>query len=46
MRCIRAGLLESSVMPHANSVALMHNLDTMRDQIGLVYRSDLSADQA
>ena len=46
MRCIRAGLLESPVMPHADSVALMHNLDTMRGQIGLVYRSDHSAEQA
>ena len=40
MRCIRAGLLESPVMPPAESVALMHNLDTMRGQIGLVYRAD------
>ena len=40
MRCIRAGLLESPVMPHADSVALMHNLDTMRGQIGLVYTAD------
>jgi predicted dehydrogenase len=40
VRCIRAGLLESPVMPPAESVALMHNLDTMRGQIGLVYRAD------
>ena len=40
MRCIRVGLLESPVMPHADSVALMHNLDTMRGQIGLVYTAD------
>jgi len=40
MRCIRAGLLESPIMPQAESVALMHNLDTMRGQIGLVYRAD------
>ncbi|MFW8695295.1 hypothetical protein, partial [Mesorhizobium japonicum] len=42
MRCIRAGLLESPIMPHDESVALMANLDAMRRQIGLVY----SADQA
>ncbi|WP_300756818.1 Gfo/Idh/MocA family oxidoreductase [Janthinobacterium sp.] len=42
MRCIRAGLLESPIMPHDESVALMANLDAMRGQIGLVY----SADQA
>lgn len=42
MRCIRAGLLESPIMPHHESVALMGNLDAMRRQIGLVY----SADQA
>ena len=40
VRCIRAGLLESPVMPPAESVVLMHNLDTMRGQIGLVYRAD------
>ena len=27
-------------MPHADSVALMRNLDTMRGQIGLVYQAD------
>ena len=46
MRCIRAGLLESPVMPHADSVALMTHLDTMRGQIGLVYRADHGADPA
>ena len=40
MRCIRAGQLESPLMPHADSVALMHHLDTMRGQIGLVYSAD------
>ncbi|MFZ4874700.1 Gfo/Idh/MocA family protein [Janthinobacterium sp. Mn2066] len=42
MRCIRAGLPESPIMPHDESVALMASLDAMRRQIGLVY----SADQA
>jgi len=40
MRCIRAGLLESPVMPHDESVALMASLDAMRRQIGLVYSAD------
>lgn len=41
MRCIRAGLIESPAMPHAESIALMEVLDTMRGQIGLVYDADL-----
>ena len=40
MRCIRAGLLESPIMPHDESVALMASLDAMRHQIGLVYSAD------
>ncbi|CDG80953.1 Gfo/Idh/MocA family protein [Janthinobacterium agaricidamnosum] len=41
MRCIRAGLIESPLMPHAESVELMGVLDTMRGQIGLTYQADL-----
>ncbi len=41
MRCIRAGLIESPLMPHAESVELMGVLDTMRGQIGLSYQADL-----
>jgi predicted dehydrogenase len=40
MRCIRAGLLESDLMPHAETLALMDVLDTMRAQVGLVYDAD------
>ena len=40
MRCIRAGLLESPLMPHAETLALMTVLDTMRAQVGLVYDAD------
>ena len=40
MRCIRAGLLESPLMPHAETLALMDVLDTMRAQVGLVYDAD------
>jgi len=40
MRCIRAGLPESELMPHAETLALMTVLDTMREQVGLVYDAD------
>ncbi|CAN7614434.1 Gfo/Idh/MocA family oxidoreductase [Pseudoduganella sp. LjRoot289] len=40
VRCLRAGLLESPVMPLDESVALMGILDTMRAQIGVRYSAD------
>jgi predicted dehydrogenase len=40
MRCIRAGLIESPRMPHAETLALMGWLDTIRAQIGLHYEAD------
>ena len=40
VRCLRAGLLESPVMPLDESVALMGILDTMRAQIGVHYSAD------
>ena len=40
MRCLRAGLLESPLMPHQDTLDLMGLLDTMRGQIGLVYPAD------
>jgi predicted dehydrogenase len=39
-RCLRAGLLESPVMPHAETLALMGTLDEIRAQIGLRYPAD------
>lgn len=42
-RCIRAGLIESPVMPHAETLALMGVLDTIRGQIGLRYSADQRA---
>ncbi|MES2743712.1 MAG: Gfo/Idh/MocA family oxidoreductase [Pseudomonadota bacterium] len=42
MRCLRAGLTESPIMPLDESVELMSILDTMRGQIGLAYRADLA----
>ena len=40
VRCLRAGLLESPVMPLDESIALMGILDTMRAQIGVRYSAD------
>lgn len=37
MRCVRAGLVESPVMPHAESLALLGWLDRMRAQLGVRY---------
>lgn len=36
-RCLRAGRLESEVMPLDESVAVMQTLDRIREQIGLVF---------
>ena len=40
-RCLRAGLLESPVMPLDETVSIMGTLDEVRDQIGLSYSSEL-----
>lgn len=37
VRCLRAGLLESPVMPADESVAIMRTMDEVRAQIGLHY---------
>ena len=37
MRCVRAGRLESDVLPLDETVAIMATLDEVRRQIGLVY---------
>lgn len=42
-RCLRAGLLESPRMTHAETLALMGVLDTIRSQIGLRYSADAVA---
>lgn len=39
-RCIRAGLIESPVMPHAETLNIMGTLDDIRAQIGLRYGAD------
>lgn len=39
-RCIRAGLIESPVMPHEETLSIMGTLDDIRAQIGLTYNAD------
>ncbi|SHG59184.1 Gfo/Idh/MocA family protein [Massilia sp. CF038] len=39
-RCLRAGLLESPHMLHADTLSLMQLLDTIRQQIGVTYPAD------
>ncbi len=39
-RCLREGILESPVIPLAESIAIMATLDEVRRQIGLVYPSE------
>ena len=39
-RCLREGLLESPHMLHADTLALMRLLDTIRAQIGVTYPAD------
>jgi hypothetical protein len=45
-RCMRAGLIESPVMPHAETLTIMGVLDTIRAQIGLRYSADLPASRS
>lgn len=37
MRCIRAGLIESPALPHAESLAVVELIDAMRERIGVRY---------
>jgi predicted dehydrogenase len=39
-RCIRAGLTESPLMPHAFTLLTMRTMDAVRAQIGVVYDAD------
>ena len=37
MRCIRAGLVESSRMPHAETLAMLGWMDSIRARMGMRY---------
>ena len=39
-KCVRAGKLESDVIPHAESIAILKTMDSIRAQWGLVYPVD------
>ncbi len=40
MRCLRASELESPLVPHAQTLSLMSQMDAIREQIGVTYPSD------
>ena len=40
MRCLRDGLLESPLVPHAQTLSLMRQMDKIRAQIGVRYAAD------
>jgi predicted dehydrogenase len=40
VRCLRAGLTESPLIPHAATLAVMSTLDEVRAQIGVRYPTD------
>ena len=40
MRCVRAGLTESPLFPHDDTIAVLELLDVVRDQIGVGYPGD------
>jgi hypothetical protein len=37
MRCLREGLTESPLWPHARTLAVMDTLDAVRERIGVRY---------
>jgi predicted dehydrogenase len=40
MRCLREGERESPIMPHEDTLLIMHTLDSIRKQWGLVYPTE------
>ncbi len=40
-RCLRAGLTESAIMPHAETLSILHTMDEIRAQWNLKYPSEL-----
>lgn len=45
MRCLRAGLLESPLVPHAQTLRILRQLDILRAQLGVVYPGEEPADR-
>jgi predicted dehydrogenase len=43
MRCLRAGELESPLVPHAQTLRIMRQMDALREQIGVTYPGDRPA---
>ena len=39
-RCVRSGLIESPLMPHSESIAVMRSMDEIRRKIGLHYPNE------
>ena len=42
MRCLRAGWIESPLMPHADTLANLETMDEIRRQIGLRYSNEVA----
>jgi len=40
-RCVKAGKIESEIMPHAETISIMETMDTLRSQWGLKYPYEL-----
>ena len=39
-RCVRSGLIESPLMPHSESIAVMKSMDEIRRKIGLHFPNE------
>ncbi|MDD4534738.1 MAG: hypothetical protein WCS15_02060 [Prevotella sp.] len=39
-RCIENGLIESPMMPHAETISIMEEMDALRKEWGVVYPMD------
>ena len=42
-RCVRAGLLESPLVPHAQTLTLMRQMDALRAQVGVRYPGEATS---
>lgn len=45
MRCLRAGLLESPLVPHEQTVRVMRQMDALRAQVGVTYPGERGVDR-